>query len=58
MVTLSKEQAVALLAFLNAFDETTTGAWAQIEEYMKENGGVDDPEEAMEEIRNELQKHV
>jgi hypothetical protein len=56
MKTLTSKQVDALLAFLDCFDMYTTGAWSQIEEHMREDFGIDDPEEAMEEIAEELRK--
>lgn len=53
--TLTEDQANALLAFLDAFDQTTTGAWAPIEEHMRESWGIDDPEAALEAAREVLQ---
>jgi len=52
--TLTDEQATALLAFLDAFDMHTTGVWAVIAESMREEFGIDDPEEALAEAREAL----
>lgn len=54
MKTLTQEQADALKAFLDAFDQTTTGAWTAVEEHMRENWGIDDPETALEAARAAL----
>lgn len=56
MKTITEEQAQALLAFLDAFEQTTTGVWGAIEEHMAENWGIDDPEAAVEAARNALQQ--
>lgn len=55
MKTLTKEQVEALLAFLDAFDQRTTGVWSGIEEHKKENWGIEDPESAIEAAREALQ---
>ena len=54
MKTLTSEQASALVAFLDAFDLTTTGAWAGIESCMRDDFGIDDPEAALAEAREAL----
>lgn len=54
MVTLTRQQAEALKAFLDAFDLHTTGAWAPIEAAMREEFGIDDPEDALEDARQAL----
>ena len=54
MVILTKEQAEALAAFLDAFDQTVTGAWPDVEEHMRENWGIEDPEAAIEDARQAL----
>ncbi len=53
MIKLTREQAEALKAFLDAFDLHTTGIWSTIEEAMVEMG-IDDPETALEDARNAL----
>ena len=53
--TLTEDQVTALLAFLDAFDQTTTGAWSAIEEHMRESWGIEDPETALEAAREGLQ---
>lgn len=53
--TLTEDQANALLSFIQGFEETTTGVWAHVAEWMRENGGIDDPEAALEDAREALQ---
>lgn len=53
-VTLSAESAAALAAFVDAFDLHATGVWAGIEEAMRDDFGIDDPEEALRVAREEL----
>jgi hypothetical protein len=53
-VLVPAEQARVLLAFLEAFDLHTTGVWAVVAAAMKEEHGVDDPEEALEAARRTL----
>ncbi len=55
MKTLTNEQAAVLLAFLEAFDMTTTGVWAGIEACMRDDFGIDSPEAALTEVRDTLQ---
>lgn len=55
MKTLTKEQATTLLAFLECFDLHTTGAWASIEEAMRDDWNIDDPETALAEAREVLE---
>ncbi|MDD2870110.1 hypothetical protein [Neomegalonema sp.] len=54
MVTLTEEQTQALEAFFESFDLRTTGAWALVEEGMREDWGVEDPEAAIEGVRRAL----
>ncbi|WP_176223165.1 hypothetical protein [Aurantimonas sp. 22II-16-19i] len=54
MVVLTKEQAAALEAFLEAFDLYTTGAWAPVESGMREDFDIEDPEAAIEDARRAL----
>lgn len=54
MKTLTNEQADALEAFCECFDLHTTGVWAHIEEGMRSDFGIEDPEEAIEEARRAL----
>ena len=54
MKTLTDEQAATVVAFLDAFDLHTTGVWAVLEEAMREEFGIDDPEAALEEVREAL----
>lgn len=55
MVALSKHHADVLIAFMESFDLRTTGAWAQVEEGMREDFGIEDPEGEIEEIKSFLQ---
>lgn len=55
MKTLTKEQAQALFAFCECFDLYTTGAWAQVENGMREDFGIEDPEIAIEDAKEALQ---
>lgn len=54
MKTLTREQVAALIAFLDAFDLTTTGAWAGIEAAMRDDFGIEDPEAALQDVREAL----
>lgn len=54
MKTLNEEEATALLAFLTAFDELT-GQWPQVEQIMRDEWGIEDPETALEQARQTLQ---
>jgi hypothetical protein len=54
MKTLTSDQAEALLAFCECFDLLTTGAWQPIEEAMREDFGIEDPEAALEEAKEAL----
>lgn len=54
MKVLTPQQAAALVAFLEAFDLTTTGAWAGIETCMRDDFGITDPEAAPEDARAAL----
>lgn len=54
MKELTREQADALLAFLECFDLYTTGAWRAVEKGMREDFGVEDPEAALDEARSAL----
>jgi hypothetical protein len=56
MIVLTREQADTLKAFLDAFDLHTTGAWASIEEAMRDDFGIDDPETALEDARGALSR--
>lgn len=51
---LTNEQAKALEAFLSGFDMYVTGAWPSIEEYMRDEWGIEDPEDAIEDARQAL----
>lgn len=52
--TLTEEQAHVLIAFMECFDLHTTGAWSAIETAMRDDFGVADPEEALEDVKNVL----
>jgi hypothetical protein len=54
MKELTPEQVAALIAFLDCFDLYTTGAWAPIEAAMRAEFDIDDPEAALEDVRNAL----
>lgn len=54
MKTLTEAQVNALLAFLDAFEQTITGVWPGIDGHMRVNWGIDDPEAALEEAINAL----
>lgn len=51
---LNEAQVAALMAFLNAFDMTVTGAWPGIEQCMREEFGIEDPEAALSDAREAL----
>lgn len=55
MKTLTKEQAEAVHAFMECFDMHTTGAWARIEDAMRNDFGIEDPEAILEEAKEALQ---
>lgn len=55
MKTLTKKQAEVIRAFLDAFDLTTTGAWAGIEACMRDDFGIEDPEAALEDVKAALE---
>ncbi|TCM84787.1 hypothetical protein [Rhodovulum steppense] len=55
MKLLNEEQANAILAFFESFDLRVTGAWAQVEEGMREDFGIEDPEAAIEDAKVALQ---
>lgn len=54
MKILTDDHAVALEAFCECFDLYITGAWAQIEEGMRNDFGIDDPEAALEDAKRAL----
>lgn len=54
MVILSNDQADALAAFCECFDLYTFGAWAAIEDGMREDFGIVDPEGALEAAKRVL----
>ena len=51
---LTKEEINILIAFMAGFD-SLTGAWREIERVMIEEFGIDQPEEALEELLIKLQ---
>lgn len=53
---LSQQHASVLLAFLESFDLHTSGQWAVIEQAMKSEHGIADPEQELEAARDALQK--
>jgi hypothetical protein len=55
MVTLTREQAHVLLAHINAIELCLTGVWPTIEQYMRNEEGIDDPEMTLEDARQALQ---
>ena len=55
MKTLTAEQAAAIYAFMECFDLHTTGAWTAIEAAMRDDFGITDPEEILEEAKEALQ---
>lgn len=54
-ITLTGDQAYALIAFLESFDLRTTGAWRQVAEGMTEDFAISDPEAALQDARDALQ---
>lgn len=54
MKTLTDQQAATIRAFMEAFDLTTTGAWAGIEACMRDDFGIEDPEAALEDAKTAL----
>ena len=53
MKALTEDQVTTLEAFLAAFDELT-GVWPQVERAMREEWGIEDPEAALEDLRNAI----
>lgn len=53
-IILTGEQAYNLLAFLESFDQRTTGAWRPVAEGMTEDFAIPDPEAALEDLRDAL----
>lgn len=53
-VNLTSKQAEVLLAFCECFDLYVTGAWPAIETGMRDDFGVEDPENELEEAKNAL----
>lgn len=54
MKVLTEDQANVLIAFLDSFDLKLTGAWSQVEEGMRQDFGIEDPEIALAEVREAL----
>lgn len=48
MKTLTREQAAAIIAFYDSFGLRITGAWPAVEDGMKEDFGIEDPENEIE----------
>lgn len=53
---LNTDQANAVLGFMDAFEQRVTGVWSAIEEHMRENWGIEDPEQALEDVRQTLEQ--
>lgn len=53
MRTLTEEQAAVLNAFLDAF-ELAGGFWVRVEQLMRDDFGIADPEAALEDARQAL----
>lgn len=47
-VQLTPEQAAAILAFIESFENVLTGCWAPVAAEMTETHGIEDPEAALE----------
>lgn len=58
MTVLTREQAQVLEAFLDSFDLHTTGVWGVIEQAMRDEFGVEDPEAAVDDARRALRGEV
>jgi hypothetical protein len=56
MPRLTNEQAKVLDAFISSFELYVTGAWPAIEKGMRDDFGIDNPEEALEEAKQALQQ--
>ena len=54
MPRLTNEQAKVLDAFISSFELYVTGAWPAIEKGMRDDFGIDNPEEALEEAKQAL----
>jgi len=54
MVVLTLAQAAALEAFCECFDLNSTGLWSRIEDDMREDFGIIDPEGDLESARRAL----
>ncbi len=54
MVTLTEEQADVLFAFCEAFDLYTTDAWQSVENGMRDDFGIAEPEDALEDAKRAL----
>ena len=58
MITLTTSQAQAIIAFMEAFDLCTTGAWTPIERMMQDDFGIEDPEQELEEAKAALENRA
>jgi hypothetical protein len=54
MKTLTDDQAATLLAFLDGFDDRSQGWWPEVAEFMGEEAGIEDAEEALQAARQAL----
>lgn len=54
MAILTKRQAETLEAFCECFDLYTSGAWTGIENGMRKDFGIENPEAALESARRAL----
>lgn len=54
-VSLSRDQAAAAIAFIEAFNLHTTGVWCAVEAGMRDSFGIADPEAAIDDLLNALQ---
>lgn len=53
--TLTEDQAAAICAFIECFDCYTVGVWPKIEEAMRDEYGIENPETALDEARQVLE---
>jgi hypothetical protein len=56
MPNLSVEDAKTLDAFISSFELYITGAWPAIEAGMRNDFGIENPEEALERAKEALQR--
>ena len=56
MPRLTDDEAKTLDAFISAFELHITGAWPAIEQAMREEWGIDNPEDALQEAIEALRK--